>query len=317
VRWNKIGKIFDPSIHKLPNECKDFAQSPQAIVFKDFVRVYFSTRAKDPLEGMYLSHVAFVDLTLDLRSLIRVSDHEIIPLGELGAFDEHGIFPFHVVRRGNEIHAYTNGWSRRISVPVETGVGLAISRNNGETFTRQGVGPVISATLHEPYLVGDAFVRVFNDKLHMWYIYGTAWRRQTKDTAPERTYKIGHAVSDNGIDWRKDEGKQIIPDILGLDESQALPTVIELEGGYLMAFCFRQTFDFRSNSKRSYKIGFAWSEDLVNWTRNDSFGHLGTDDWDSEMQCYPHLFRVDEKIYLLYNGNEFGKTGFGGATLVL
>ena len=36
----------------------------------------------------------------------------------------------------------------------------------------------------------------------------------------------------------------------------------------------------------------------------------------SEMQCYPHLFECDQKIYLLYNGNEFGRHGFGLAVLV-
>ena len=38
-------------------------------------------------------------------------------------------------------------------------------------------------------------------------------------------------------------------------------------------------------------------------------------DWDSDMMCYPHLCSVNEKIYLLYNGNNFGKTGFGLAVL--
>jgi hypothetical protein len=42
----------------------------------------------------------------------------------------------------------------------------------------------------------------------------------------------------------------------------------------------------------------------------------GVDDgWDSEMMCYPHLFKSDESIWLLYNGNEFGKHGFGAARL--
>ena len=33
------------------------------------------------------------------------------------------------------------------------------------------------------------------------------------------------------------------------------------------------------------------------------------------MMCYPHLFECDGRICLLYNGNEFGKHGFGLATL--
>jgi hypothetical protein len=31
--------------------------------------------------------------------------------------------------------------------------------------------------------------------------------------------------------------------------------------------------------------------------------------------CYPHVFQAFEKVYLLYNGNNFGKYGFGLAEL--
>ena len=47
MKWRKLGKIFDPTQHGLPNGCVQFAQSPQALVFDDFVRIYFSTRAVD------------------------------------------------------------------------------------------------------------------------------------------------------------------------------------------------------------------------------------------------------------------------------
>jgi hypothetical protein len=35
------------------------------------------------------------------------------------------------------------------------------------------------------------------------------------------------------------------------------------------------------------------------------------------MQCYPHVFECDGKVYLLYNGNEFGRYGFGLAELAI
>ena len=38
-------------------------------------------------------------------------------------------------------------------------------------------------------------------------------------------------------------------------------------------------------------------------------------DWDSDMLCYPHVFECDGQVYLLYNGNEFGRYGFGAAVL--
>jgi len=316
MRWKKLGKIFDPTQHTLPNNCIQFAQSPQTLVFNDFVRIYFSTRALDNT-GKFLSHISFVDMRKNLRDIIRVANNTVIPLGGLGCFDEHGIFPMNVLRHGNTVYGYICGWNRRVSVSVDTAIGLAISRDGGLTFDRIGDGPVIAASLHEPCLVGDGFVKIIGSIFHMWYIFGTGWKQYAPDAPPDRTYKIGHAVSTDGINWVKDEAHQIISDGLGEDESQALPTVVEIAGRYHMFFCYRQSFDFRKNKNRGYRIGHAWSDNLFDWVRDDNNPRLeGTPgEWDSDMQCYPHVFEFDGKIYLLYNGNEFGRYGFGLAEL--
>lgn len=319
MKWKKRGKIFDPTQYKLPNDCLRFAQSPQALVFDDFVRIYFSTRAVDKNNGKHLSHVAFVDMQKNLRDVIRVSDKTVISLGALGCFDEHGIFPMNVIRHGDVVFGYTCGWNRRASVSVDTAIGLAKSHDGGLTFQRIGDGPVLAASLHEPYLVGDGFVKVIGGIFHMWYIFGTDWRRYLADTPPDRTYKIGHAISHDGIKWLKEEARHLIADRLGTDESQALPTVIEIDGRYHMFFCYRQSFNFRKDRARGYRMGHAWSDDLVNWMRDDENPLLDVTpgDWDSDMLCYPHVFKCDGTVYLLYNGNEFGRYGFGLAELEL
>lgn len=317
MRWRKLGKIFDPTEHRLPDGCRQFAQAPQALVFDDYVRIYFSTRSVDPSNGKFLSHIAYVELRKDLCTFIRTSDKTVIPLGELGCFDEHGIFPMSVLRYGDAIYGYTCGWSRRVSVSVETAIGLAVSHDQGMSFQRIGHGPVLSASLHEPCLVGDGFVKVIKGVFHMWYIFGTGWRRYAPDAQPDRTYKIGHAVSSDGIHWMKNEARQIIADRLGASESQALPTVIEVQGRHHMFFCYRESYDFRRNSARGYRIGHAYSDDLVRWERDDENPMLDVTPgaWDSDMLCYPHVFECEGKVYLLYNGNEFGRLGFGAAVL--
>lgn len=319
MKWFKHGKIFDPSKYQLPNGCLQFAQSPQTLVFDDFIRIYFSTRATDPVNGKYLSHIAFVDMKKNLRDVICVSKKTVIPLGGLGCFDEHGIFPMSVMRHGDAVYGYTCGWNRRVSVSVDTAIGLAVSHDEGLTFQRIGMGPVLAASQNEPYLVGDGFVKLVSNVFHMWYIFGTGWKKYSMDLDPDRTYKIGHATSSDGIEWVKDELRCIITDRLGPDECQALPTVIGIGSRHHMFFCYRESFDFRKKVGRGYRIGHAWSDDLVNWVRDDEHPHLaGTlGEWDSDMQCYPHVFECDEKVYLLYNGNEFGRYGFGLAELVV
>ncbi len=317
MEWIKKGLIFNPLQHSLPNNCKEFAQSPQTLVFDDFVRIYFSTRERDELTGKFLSHIAFVDFDKKFQHILKVSNKTVIPLGELGTFDEHGIFPVNILRHDQKIYAYTCGWSRRVSVSVETSTGLAFSDDDGITFKKAGAGPVVTASVNEPMLVGDSSVKFYDGIFHMWYIYGKKWIAANENEPPARVYKIAHAVSIDGVNWQKEEGKQIIADILNEDECQALPTVLKIGNWYHMYFCFRQATDFRKNAQRGYRLGYAWSDDLTNWLRDDSNAGIDISEqgWDSEMMCYPHIFECDGTVYLLYNGNEFGRHGFGIAEL--
>ena len=64
---------------------------------------------------------------------------------------------------------------------------------------------------------------------------------------------------------------------------------------------------------KNYRIGAAASDDGVSWTRLDAAMGLGVSDsgWDSEMTCYPALFWHRDRLWLAYNGNGYGATGFG------
>jgi hypothetical protein len=315
VKWTKRGLLFDPMRHTLPDGCTEFAQSPQAVVFDDVVRIYFSTRRRDH-EGQYVSHVAFVDVDRSLEHVREVAAETVITPGSLGCFDEHGIFPFNVVQQHDAIYAFTCGWSRRVSVPVETAIGLAVSRDRGRTFQRIGPGPVMAATSREPFLVGDPFVRVRDGLWHMWYIYGVRWMDSPGEPGPARVYKIAYANSIDGLVWKR-SGEPIMSDAIGADECQALPTVFECDGLWHMYFCYRYATDFRANRARAYRLGYAWSRDGRQWTREDQAGGIDVspEGWDSEMLCYPHVFWCGEKVYMLYNGNAFGRHGFGVAVL--
>lgn len=315
MKWTKRGLLFQPQQHALPNGCTDFAQSPQALVFDDFVRIYFSTRSRDA-DGQYVSHIAFVDVDKAVSRVLKTSTATVIPQGRLGTFDEHGIFPINVVRHDHRLYAFTCGWSRRKSVPVETAIGLAVSHDAGLTFERVGPGPVMGPTPQEPFLVGDPFVVVRDGVWHMWYIFGTNWVESPSDPGPARVYKIAYARSADGRSWQRD-AQTIVADALGPDECQALPTVIEVDGRWHMYFCYRQATDFRANKARGYRLGYAYSDDLQQWSRDDARGGIdvSASGWDAEMLCYPHVFWSEGRAYLLYNGNAFGRDGFGVAVL--
>ena len=133
---------------------------------------------------------------------------------------------------------------------------------------------------------------------------------------PQTEFIIAHATSEDGINWKK-EGRKIISDKINKEECQALPSVIFHNGLYHMVFCYRHASGFRTDKSKGYRLGYAYSKDFVNWIRDDeSLGiELGENDWDSDMMCYPHFFKVENQVCLLYNGNEFGREGFGLAVL--
>ena len=67
----------------------------------------------------------------------------------------------------------------------------------------------------------------------------------------------------------------------------------------------------------TYRIGYAESSNGVNWTRKDNLVGIdvSADGWDSEMICYPYVFIHNNEIFMVYNGNGYGRSGFGIAKL--
>jgi hypothetical protein len=318
--WKSLGKIFDLSSITLPEPYKEYAQSPQAIILPDRIRIFFSSRP-DRSAHPYASEVLFADFDLSLEHMLHLSETPCLKRGELGSHDEHGIFPLSPFFLNDNLFALHTGWSVRTSVPVETAIGLSRSMDLGTSFQRAGPGPILAAERDEPFLVCDGFARNFGNQLHMWYVYGTDWLEIDGQIEPERVYKIGHALSDDGVTWARDpHGSQLIPDVLGAHECQALPCVSFWDDCFHMVFCYREAVDFRTQRLRGYRLGYATSHDLISWDRHDEVLGLASalrdDHWARDMQCYPHFCVTADSIFLLLNGNEFGKTGFGALKLV-
>ena len=313
-KWRKLGVVFDPRQIKNKIWLSEYAQAPSVVVFEDFVRVYFSCRPLPDQNSQYVSYSAYVDLDRDnLFEIIKVADEPILKLGERGTFDEFGTYPVSVIKAENNLIAYYGGWTRCESVPFNVAIGIAVSNDNGNSFTKLGLGPVLSYSLDEPFIISGPKIRRFNGLWYLFYIAGKKWI--ATDEKPEPVYKIRLAVSTDGINWSK-HNKDLIESKLEADEAQASPDVFYHNHKYHMFFSYRYSLNFRSKEK-GYRIGYAVSDDLINWTRDDTKAGLDVSEegWDSEMVSYPHIFKLDEKIYMLYLGNQVGRFGFGLAEL--
>jgi sucrose-6-phosphate hydrolase SacC (GH32 family) len=237
----------------------------------------------------------------------------VLELGKYGTFDEFGTYPVSVIRDGKEIRAYYAGWSRCESVPFNAAIGVAISRDDGETFHRLGDGPVLSYTPDEPFLLGSPRVRRFEGRWQLWYVSGKEWRMT--DSKPEPVYKIRMATSDDGVRWVK-LGRDLIADKIGEHECQACPDVTFRNGRYHMFFSYRDIRNYKGR-EGGYRIGYASSLDMFSWQRKDDLMDISLSEngWDSEMINYPHIFEMNGTTYMLYQGNSMGREGFGLAML--
>jgi hypothetical protein len=116
------------------------------------------------------------------------------------------------------------------------------------------------------------------------------------------------AESDDGLNWRR-SGRVALGLAGGAETALARPCVLRDETGYHLWFSHRGD---------RYRIGYAQSADGLQWRRDDRRAGLdvSADGWDSEMVEYSCVFAAGGAQFMLYNGNGYGRTGFGLAEAV-
>jgi predicted GH43/DUF377 family glycosyl hydrolase len=83
-----------------------------------------------------------------------------------------------------------------------------------------------------------------------------------------------------------------------------------------MWYSHRPAVDEHGKSGK-YRIGYAVSDDGINWVRNDKVVTLTVSEtgWDSEMICAPDLLELENETLMFYCGNHYGRDGFGYSIL--
>ncbi len=309
MKWKKKGLIF-----KSNGEfgwMKSHAQGPTVFEFQDFIRVYFATRPK-----LNVTLPTFIDLEKNnINKVLRINETPILELGSPGTFDEHGIIPKSIIQiREGLYYLYYIGWSRRENTPYSLGIGLATS-NDGSAFTKYSEGPILGIEKEDKFSLTAPIVIYEEGFYYMYYTSGTGWHYLKNRW--EHTYTIRRAVSTDGINWTRDFINIIEPK----NEFECIsnPTILKIDSIFHMWYSFKGSGDFRTNANESYRIGYAYSLDLINWTRDDQKAgiDISSKGWDSDMIEYPNLCKVENSVFLFYNGNGFGESGFGYAELQL
>lgn len=312
LRWQRLGLVFNA--RKGKSWFASHAQNPTPLLLDERLRVYCNVRPPADASGNFTARITYVDLDQNNPTdIIGQAEKPVLPLGGRGEFDEFGTMVQAVIQRPdlNQLWLYYVGWTRKTSVPFDWAIGLAISTDGGNSFSRYGHGPVIGPTPHEPFLLACPHVRQIDDIWHIWYGAGLHWQA----TEIEPIYRIFHATSADGLNWQR-SGVPCLPTHVS-DECQTTPTLLRRNEQWLMLFSYRHGTEFRC-AERGYRIGCAVSDDLVSWERRDDLIDFApsSSGWDSEMVCYPQILETPGDTYMFYCGNGFGREGFGVARLM-
>ncbi len=299
--WKKQGLVFAPNMAEYTH-----GSHPCAIHYQgDTFIVAFTCRDLNRRSHVFLSYATVSD---DLLLLTGTPKLALIP-GKPGYFDCDGVISVCFVKQNNQHYLYYVGWQNLPDQLWICDTGRAILEPDSLTLEKEFLGPVLGRDKHNPLFAAATAFHVQNGIWHTWYNSGVNWEK--REQGWHHHYGIHHATSTDGVDWVCDPG-MCIPFADEYEYAFGRPSVYYNEGRYYMWFAHRATQHIDS-----YRIGFASSVNGVDWNRNDAIAGIDVspDGWDSGMICYPYVFEHKNKFYMLYNGNEYGKTGFGLAVL--
>ena len=298
MKWIKIGNLFCP--HSEFEWMNSHAANPFAVHLRmGIYRVFFTSRNK-----FNQSHIAYVDIDFDDNfKIVGLASNPVLSPGSPGLFDDSGVAMGCLLKVSNQYHLYYLGWNLKVTVPWMNTIGLAVSDSLGGPFKKHSMAPLMDRSHEDPYSISYPFILKDQNLYRMWYGSNLSWG---KDEASMQ-HIIKYAESTDALSWKRND--EIHINLMHPGEyALSKPFVLKDADSYKMWYSFRANKDIQT-----YRIGFAHSADGVRWIRDDEKCGIdvSADGWDSDMICYPCILDYKGARYMIYNGNGYGKTGFG------
>lgn len=305
MRWKKLGLVYGPD-GSLP-WAMTHAMIPTPVRLNDQVIRVFVTFCDEKGIG----RPGYVDVSAqDPLNVLGVSHQPLLELGKPGTFDENGLLACGVTNLGNgRMYMYYVGFELGTQIRYRLLTGLAISHDSGNTFSRFAPTPVLERSATEIYFRCGPFCIHEKQRFRLWYVAGSEWIDLDGKSMP--VYDVRYAESEDGIHWPDTGEIQIAitePDEHGFGRPCVIP---KPDGG------FRMFYSVRRRSLGAYRLGYAESVDGRNWKRMDEKLNLDVtpDSFDSHAIMYAAPIEICGKLYVFYNGDDFGRAGFAVALL--
>jgi len=300
MEWEKLGNIFNPKIAFHP-KLYTHASNPLPVhLNNDIYRIYYNGRDKQNR-----SSIGAIEYDIISGKLTNLFKHPLFLHDNENSYYSDGVSIGCQYSMGGDIYMLFMGWKILDNGFWQGEIGRLKIENDG-SLTYRDDGPLLSIdtansiSLSYPFIIKNS-----NGKYKMWY--GSTITRDAGNG--EMLHVISNATSTDGIKWIPNG--LAIPFEIGVAQAFSKPCIIKNKYGLEM------WYSYRGNSDEKYCIGYAKSLDGEDWEIDNSKAGINVSDlgWDSEMVCYPYVFNHKGNWYMLYNGNGFGKTGFGLAVL--
>lgn len=301
-RWEKFGLLYAPPATGNHPKLFTHAANPLPILIEgDVYRIFFSGR-----DSRQRSSVGAVDIDIVKRRIVKEYTEPFFEHGPLGSFYADGVSIGNCYRVKDVLYMLFMGWQSPETGHWRGDIGRLIVRPD-LTLALDNTSPFLSASKIDPISLSYPWVlEQDHGGYQMWYGSTLAWDAGNG----EMLHVINYASSADGDRWQRHG--LAVPYELGVAQAFSRPSVLRCrQGGYEMWFSYR-----RGNGE-PYRIGYATSTNGKEWEL--ALTQVGIDvsmgGWDSEMIEYPFVFSHNGLRYMLYNGNGYGKTGFGLAIL--
>jgi hypothetical protein len=301
-QWVKLGLIFSPAeIARHPKLLTHAANPLPLLLDGDVYRIFFSGR-----DSSNRSSVGAVDVDIVKQRVVEVHFSPIFEHGIPGSFYADGVSIGNCYTVGEKQYMLFMGWQGSADTHWRGDIGrlqvdskLNLTLDSSEPFL--GVDSTDPLSLSYPWVIDAG-----NGEFQMWYGSTLNWDGGHGDML----HVIQHASSRDGHLWTR-KGLAV-PYRLGVAQAFSRPSVVRNTDGNLEMW-----FSYRGGNGSKYRIGFARQRSSDDWELllGQSGINVSNNGWDSEMIEYPYVFDHLGSRYMLYNGNDYGRSGFGLAVL--
>lgn len=297
MAWTPLGRIMQATGGALG---RSHAMLPTPLLMDDRLRVFFAMCDAD-LRG----RTFFADLSLEFpHPVMSVEERPVFDLGPAGAFDCDGVNPLQVLRRGDRLLMLYVGWRRDVDgAPYTLFTGLAESRDEGLSFERLRA-PLLPPSPAERWFRTAAFAWPEGEEWRLLYIAGGRFIPGPGKALP--IYSLKAARSPALEAWPA-EGEELLAPDAGAGELGYGRPAVWRDGAEETLLISRRTMDgyeLLQTPLAGALKGQADFRPVLTHPRED---------WERQMTCFGMPVRMGDRELLFYNGDGFGRSGFGAA----